>query len=359
MGYYSNKRNIESFINDPVVFLYIKLYINSHLEKLDSNSLLLMNSKNINEISTARNNSLSLFINKNKINDIRRINKYFIELNKKMKNNGILICNLETKELRRIRILKKNNYILFTLFYPIDFFYKRVMPKIFGFKKIYFALSKGKNRVLSLCEALGRLYYCGFALLKMKEIDNKLYLFLKKVGIPSSDKNPSYHLIYKKKAIGKNGKIIYPYKFRTMHPYAEYLQDYAVHQTGYSKQGAGIAKINNDFRITAWGRFLRKTWLDELPQLINVLKGEMKLVGVRPLSESFLSLYPVDMIKERNKQKPGCIPPYVAHIHNSLEEYIEIDEKYINYKKKHPIWCDFKYFFWGVFNILTGRIKSK
>jgi len=68
------------------------------------------------------------------------------------------------------------------------------------------------------------------------------------------------------------------YKFRTMHPYSEFLQDYMIRRNGYNKKG----KPANDYRVTRWGSFMRKLWLDEVPQLINVFRGEMKLVGLRP-----------------------------------------------------------------------------
>ena len=81
----------------------------------------------------------------------------------------------------------------------------------------------------------------------MKEIDNRLYFIVKKIKEPASDKNPSYGLLFKMKRIGKNGKPIYVYKIRTMHPYAEYIQNY-IHDThGLDKDG----KIYNDFRITS------------------------------------------------------------------------------------------------------------
>jgi lipopolysaccharide/colanic/teichoic acid biosynthesis glycosyltransferase len=103
---------------------------------------------------------------------------------------------------------------------------------------------------------------------------------------------------------------------------------------------------------------MRKYWLDELPQLINVLKGEMKLVGIRPLSKRFLAEYPEDVLQMRLKHKPGCVPPYVALLKQDVEEYIESERIYLMEKEKHPYSTDIKYFFKAIYNILTNKIRS-
>jgi len=103
--------------------------------------------------------------------------------------------------------------------------------------------------------------------------------------------DPSYGPIYRMPRIGKNGKIIKVFKFRTMHPYAEYLQDYVLGINGYATSG----KPANDFRLTPWGKVMRKYWLDELPQLLNVLLGQLKIVGVRPVSQRYFDDIPKDL----------------------------------------------------------------
>ena len=70
--------------------------------------------------------------------------------------------------------------------------------------------------------------------------------------------------------VGKKGKIIGVYKFRTMHPYSEFIHDYIIKTNGYNAKG----KIKDDFRTSRWGKIMRKYWIDEIPQLYNVLKGE-------------------------------------------------------------------------------------
>ena len=155
--------------------------------------------------------------------------------------------------------------------------------------------------------------------------------------------------------LGKNGKIIGVYKFRTMHPYSEYLQDYIVNAHGYAESG----KPANDFRIPAWGKFMRKFWLDELPQLINVIKGEMKLVGVRPVSQRYFQDIPKEMQKLRLTQKPGCIPPYVAlNRKSNVMSVLEAEMDYLKEKIDSPYTTDLKYMITAIYNIVIKNKRS-
>jgi len=294
-------------------------------------------------------------LNLHQLNDFRRINEYFIEVNRVLKNAGVFVSCGQTLDERRRNI--KNNYIKI-LAYPIlffDFIFNRVFPKLDILKGIYFSVTKGKNRPISRCEIIGRLHFCGFTVIATKEIDNRLYFIAVKEKEPSKHPNPSYGLLYKKRAVGKNEKNIYVYKFRTMHPYSEYVHEYMVRNFGYTEKG----KPANDFRVTRWGKWMRHLWLDELPQLINVLKGEMKLVGIRPITKTFLSEFPSDIRKLRAKYKPGCIPAYVSLLKQSKEGFIEAEIQYLLEKEKHPIWTDVKYLTLGIWNIATNKIRSE
>ena len=105
--------------------------------------------------------------------------------------------------------------------------------------------------MLSKAEGLGRLVSCGFKIVDFKTIDGLLYFVVKKVKRPDYNMHPSYGPIYSMPRIGKNGEIINVFKFRTMHPYSEYLQDFILRVNGYSEKG----KPANDFRIPKWGKF--------------------------------------------------------------------------------------------------------
>ena len=95
-------------------------------------------------------------------------------------------------------------------------------------------------------------------------------------------------IFYKQKRIGKNGKFIYIYKFRSMVWNADEVLKELLKQPKYKKEWKENQKFENDPRITKMGKFLRKTSLDELPQFINVLKNDMSMIGPRPLVEGEL-----------------------------------------------------------------------
>lgn len=306
---------------------------------------------NIDKLPAGTYNSIA---NLHRINDFRRINKFFESVNTKLPLGGIYIDNAETFGLRKKRILQQYPPIINRIYYMFDFIFMRGFPKLPILKNFYFYATLGRNRVLSRAETLGRLYSCGFEVLEEKYIEGDLYFTARKTKKPYYDETPSYGPLFKMNRIGKNGKTIGVYKFRTMHPYAEYLQDYVVGKYGLSEEG----KVANDFRLNFWGKFLRKYWLDELPQLINVFKGDMKLVGVRPLSRNFFNLYSDELKEKRLKHKPGLIPPFYVDLPKSLEEIMESELKYLELYEKKPFKTDFVYFRKAFFNIVFRRARS-
>ena len=113
-----------------------------------------------------------------------------------------------------------------------------------------------------------------------------LMILVKICNVISGDFNK---IFYKQKRIGKNGKIIYIYKFRSMVPNAdEILKELLEKSPERKKEWEENQKFEHDPRITKIGNILRKTSLDEVPQMINVLKGDMSLIGPRPLVEGEL-----------------------------------------------------------------------
>jgi hypothetical protein len=352
-----------TFIYKKLRTVYLKKYpeiFNFIEENVDLSSIDILKAEVIDtatmyNIEILPEKEMEFFMNLHQLNDFRRLNRYLIEVNSKMQNNCIFISRFQPKERRRILFSKKYPFYLGKILYFFDFVWKRAFPKLPFFQKLYFAFSRGRNRVLSMAESLGRLYYCGFEVLAMKEIDHYVYFVAKKVKEPSTDPKPSYSPIFKMNRVGKNGKMIKVYKFRTMYPYSEYLQDFVVTKFGYAESG----KPAHDFRVTAWGKFLRRFWLDELPQLINLFKGEMRILGIRPISQRFLQEFPDNIKKIRSKYKPGCIPAYVPLLKQSKDGFIEAETIYLLEKEKFPVKTDIIFFFKAIYNIASNKIRSE
>jgi lipopolysaccharide/colanic/teichoic acid biosynthesis glycosyltransferase len=141
---------------------------------------------------------------------------------------------------------------------------------------------------------------------------------------------------------------------RTMHAYSEYLQQY-VFETSSLQEGG---KFKDDFRVTTVGKFMRKTWIDELPMLINLMRGDLKIVGVRPLSKHYFGLYTPEMRDFRLKFKPGLVPPFYVDLPKTLEEIQESERRYLLAYQKHPFITDFVYFWKALYNILIKKARS-
>ncbi len=307
------------------------------------------------EVKSIEEPYVDTYINLERVNDIQHINKFFEAVNEKLPLDGIFIGCVETTRLRKQRIFKKFPWGIGHIYYFLDYLLKRVFPKLPVTKKLYFLLTGGRNRVMSRAEIIGRLYSCGFEFLLEKTIANNLYFFVKKSGKPSFDKHASYGPLFKMRRIGKNGKVINVYKFRTMSAYSEYAQEYVYKLNNLAEGG----KIKDDFRVTTMGKFMRKFWIDELPMIINLFKGDLKIVGVRPLSKHYLSLYTLDVRARRIQYKPGLVPPFYADMPKTFEEILASERRYFEAYDKSPFITDIKYFFKAFYNIIFRRARSK
>lgn len=297
-------------------------------------------------------------VNLQSINDIRRINKFFETVNSKLPVGGIFVGCGETYALRKVKILRRFPSIINYIVYFIDYLIHRVCPKLKYTRKIYFLITKGKKRVISETETLGRLISCGFEIVEVQSIGDLLYWKVRKVKFPHLNNDPTVGILIRLRRIGKDGKEFKVYKFRTMHSYAEYLQSY-IHQKNSLEEGG---KFKNDPRVSTIGKILRKTWLDEFPMLINVLiKRDMKIVGVRPLSHHYYSLYSKELQEKRVKFKPGLIPPFYAQYPTpkTLDEIQKNELEYLTAYEKHPFLTDVRYFFKAFNNILLHKARSK
>lgn len=166
--------------------------------------------------------------------------------------------------------------------------------------------------------------------------------------IKISSKGP---VIYKHKRVGKDGNDIYLYKFRTMVSDADNFSKYFTEEQ--MNEFKKNYKLDNDPRVTKFGKILRKTSLDEIPQLFNILKGEMALIGPRPVLEKELEYF--------NDKKdlvlsvlPGLTGWWACN-GRSCTTYDERVELEAYYAKNISLKLDVKVFFRTIIVVLQGR----
>jgi len=162
--------------------------------------------------------------------------------------------------------------------------------------------------------------------------------------------------LFKQLRAGKDKKPFWIYKIRTMVENAEKLKENLKH---LNQADGPVFKIYNDPRFTKIGRFLAKIGIDELPQLINIIKDEMSFVGPRP--------FPIDEAKKIPKKyerrflvKPGIFSSWVAKgaFHNNFKKWMELDLKDVENKS---FWYDLKIIIRSlafVLKLMTRSVKS-
>lgn len=155
-------------------------------------------------------------------------------------------------------------------------------------------------------------------------------------------------IIFAQRRVGLNGKEFKMYKLRSMVANAEDLKEKLVEQ---NEMSGPMFKIKDDPRITKIGKFIRKTSIDELPQLINVLKGDMSLVGPRPSLPNEVKEFEPWMLR-RLEVKPGltCYWQVMGRNNIDFENWMELDIKYVN---ERSFWLDIKLIF-KTFFVLFG-----
>ncbi len=157
--------------------------------------------------------------------------------------------------------------------------------------------------------------------------------------------------IFKQKRVGQNGRIFDIYKFRSMCVDAEAKKETLMEQ---NEMDGFMFKIKDDPRVTRVGKFIRKTSIDELPQLFNVIRGEMSLVGTRPPTIEEVSRYKRGQWR-RISIKPGITGMWQISGRNDItnfDEVVELDLKYID---NWTIWLDIKILFKTVGVLVTKK----
>lgn len=159
-------------------------------------------------------------------------------------------------------------------------------------------------------------------------------------------------ILYKHERIGKGGKKIKVYKFRSMYQNSEELMDKLLKDSKIRKEWYSKFKLKDDTRVTRIGKFLRRTSLDELPQLFNILKGDMSIIGPRPIVSEELEKYG-DFKEKLLSVKPGLTGWWTCNRREdmSYEERMSLELYYID---NLSFYLDIKCFFKTV-NLLFKR----
>ena len=170
-------------------------------------------------------------------------------------------------------------------------------------------------------------------------------MFIVAVAVKIESKGPIY---FWQERVGRSGKLFKMYKIRSMVVNAE---EVLCDLKDKNEMTGPMFKMKNDPRITKVGKFIRKTSIDELPQLFNILKGNMSLVGPRPNFEREVIKFSVYQ-RQKLYVKPGLTCYWQVMGRNSIdfEEWMELDIKYI---KERNTWVDIKLIF-RTFAVLFG-----
>jgi exopolysaccharide biosynthesis polyprenyl glycosylphosphotransferase len=215
---------------------------------------------------------------------------------------------------------------------PADFFSQRVAKSsicnYYGYECIDFFTSPQMSFQL-VAKRIIDVVFSGLALVLLAP----LFLVVA-VSIKATSEGPVFFL---QPRLGYNGRVFNCIKFRTMVKNACQLKSTLIHR---NEMDGPVFKIRDDPRVTKIGRFLRRNSIDELPQLINVIRGEMSLVGPRPPISEEVQCYRIED-RRRLSMRPGMTCLWQVSGRNNLpfDKWMELDRSYID---QWSLWLDFK-----------------
>lgn len=319
-------------------------------------STILLDTDSVEKLREYADSQPQFFFSHRRLNRIRHLNTFLNCASEILPVGGYFMCHATTAMMKKKMILERHSKVVGRFLYFLHYLWHRVCPKLKVTQWFYFLVTKGRNRTYHRVEVMGRLYRAGFEVVDEGFRFGEFFALARKVKDPVWDDEPSCGPLIKLPRVSKGGSIIGVYKFRTMYSYSEYLQPYMYEHGGLREGG----KFADDYRVNEWGRLLRACWLDELPMFINLFKGQLKLVGVRPLSRHYFSLYTPEMQKLRTQVKPGLLPPfyYEKETPVTLEEVQASERRYIEAYLRAPFRTDVRYFFGSIANILFLRKRS-
>lgn len=200
--------------------------------------------------------------------------------------------------------------------------------------------SKAKSKAYLIAKRITDVLFSGIGLIILSPV-----FVIVAIAIKLDSKGP---IFFKQDRVGKDEEIFSMYKFRSMVVNAEELKKELENQ---NEMSGPMFKMKKDPRITRVGRFIRKTSIDELPQLVNVIKGDMSLVGPRPSLPKEVEQFEPWM-KERLTVQPGITCFWQVMGRNSIpfEEWMKLDVKYV---RERNYFLDIKLIF-KTFFVLFG-----
>ena len=325
----------------------------------------------LDDISTAGHQaaspSVGLLIGRTRINDVLRLNQFLQYCTERTGMGGYFVIRYLPLENLTNNLKRRYQGLHYWLVFIPHFIWYRAIPKIPILEKLYFtpvlswldkihlSIAKKRNRALAKAEVWGRLSFLGMRVLAESKGDDELYIIAQRVSLPVQNKMPSFYMIAALEKVGLDGEIIHTHKIRTMFPFSEFLQKRIFEDHGLAATG----KFADDFRLTEYGRFLRKYWLDELPQIFDWLRGDVKLVGMRATSPHFLSLYPRKLYDLYIQIKPGLIPPIFDENTTGFDQIVEVELTYLQSYWEKPFLTDIRYFMKTFTDIVFRGIRSK
>ena len=203
-------------------------------------------------------------------------------------------------------------------------------------------------------ELAGIMMYHGFETQSEYFSKDKKYIIAQKKFEKSKIEKPALSFLIKLDRVGKDGKNIKIHKFRSMYKYSEFLHQGMLDSSGLSS----IGKVKSDPRITPLGKFMRKYWIDELPQIFDLMTFKIKLVGIRAMSYTFFDKYPERYKQKYYKVKPGLIGPIFDEDTAGFNDIVNIEEKYLDDYLSNPLKTDFRLFFNTLCMIFKGSRSS-
>ena len=310
---------------------------------------------------------VGLIFGRTRINDVLRLNRFLQYCAKRITMGGFLVIRYVPFENFKEGIRRRYPGALYWLVITLHFVWFRGIPKIPWLDRLYFSstmswldkinlsITRKRNRALPKAETWGRLAFCGMDVVAESSGDGELCVIAQRVSPPVSNKRPSYYPVVSLEKVGLDGGTIRLYKLRSMYPFSEFLQKRIFEDHGLTATG----KFSRDFRLTDFGTFLRKYWLDELPQILDWLRGDVKLVGMRATSQQFLSLYPKELYDLYIQIKPGLIPPIFDETSSGFDHIVDVELTYLRDYWDHPIRSDIRYFVQTFNDIVFRGVRSK